>query len=624
MRKNLNRLQGVLLKISGLIISTVVVGSCSLNFNKNPNVIIIAVEGLGVNQIDCVNESSENLKSGFRTLCQKSIRFTHAFTPSIQSTIALSSLLTGKSPLEIKYPGSQKTYLPSTELTIPEILFANHIPTAFFSGGPPILRRANLHQGFDTFDDFFKPTLQRTFRPFSHLIPQYQVWLKDQAAKGGLSIFYVSDLLYRDFQTFDDFGKARNLSYESQIEELDENLDHFFEFLRKEKIFDSSYIILMGLNRPSHLSRDSELTETNVFSERSQVALLVKPPQKESDQISNITINQNVSLTDIGRSLLPIYGLGSLPKYQIKSELSQDLSGLFQNPQAPLSESRWILTESYWNAHPHSRWALRKNTFLVVLDEKWKVYNTLIDRAETTPISIQDPSLKDFIPEIESFVAQNKLINWIEPEPEIQIKWRALSTAYQENSTPEEKFLTLQKTAHRLLNDSLFQTLYSINLIQRKDWVSLQKWASGLAFKDLEKFANLNLGKSMPEPFQSPCLQALESLNKFGEVSRKCDEKLSYQFLEWVQQEITENPNQALKESAKTKFMRMYYTIDLDEKLAMLNWRYQSAFDFGLNINPESLTLEMMLSFPSAQKFRPIIEKEIQSMHELTKNITPN
>lgn len=595
-----------------LALCCAVTTSCSLNLNKNPNVILIAVEGLGANQIDCLNENSEALRSGLLTLCQKSVRFSHAFTPSIQSPSSLASILTGKYSFQIRKKTNVSDFFPSAELSIAEELNSKGIPTAFFSGGAPILRKANLHQGFEVFDDFFKPSLTRTFRPFAHLIPQFKNWRKDRGNKYGLTIFYVSDLLYKDFQTYDNLGKARNLSFESQLEELDETLGHFFNFLKEENIFDSSYIILTGLNGPFQASRENELSETNVFSERAQVSLLIKPPQKPSDQALSSAVNQNVSLVDLGNTLRSIFDLPVNPE----ADLSLDLSARLKNYETKLPEDRVVLTESHWHQYPESRWALRKESLLFIFDETLKIYNTFIDRSESAPIPLQEPSLAANLIWAQQFSEKNHFSPWAEPPVETFIKWKSLSNAFQDNVATEEMNLALQKAAHRLLNDSLFQTLYSIQLLRNQDWLALQKWANGLSFKDLEKIAYLQMGKTVGASYQSPCLQALDSLDKFREISRKCDEKLSYHFLEWLQYEMSETATTTQKEQAKLKFMRLYFIADLDERLSRLNWKYQAPFDFGLSINPEILTLEMMFTFPSAKKYRQMIEKDLQSMHE--------
>jgi arylsulfatase A-like enzyme len=590
--------------------------SCSMNSDKNPNLIVIAVEGLGFNQVDCLREDLDSPKSGFKLLCERSVRYTHAFTNSIQTIPGLASILTGRTPLEIKKLGQNFNFLPSTERSLAEDLYTQGIPTAFFSGGAPILRRANLHQGFEVFDDFFKPTLKRSYRPFSQLISQYQNWRAENGRNDGLTVFYLSDLLQSSIQTFDDLGKSRNLSFDSQLEEIDETLGHFLDYLKKEKIFDKSYIILLGTSGPFHQSREAELSETNVFSERAQITLLIKPPQKMSDKAMNQTINQNVSLADVGKSLFSIFQVPPPAEARMSLSLINNETGA---PE-PIPENRWILTQARWNQDPNARWALRNAAFLFILDEKWKIFNTLIDRTEFASIPIEDSSISQFMPQLKELITDLKVENWVEPSNEISIKWRSLSAAFQNSVSAEEKDLILQKAAHRLVDDTHFRTFYSVYLLKKEDWSNLQKWAEGIAYKDLEKLALLNQGKTSPQMFLSPCLAALEAFQKFGEVSRKCDEKLSYQFLEWLQLELGKDSLPNAVETAKNKFLRMYFLTDLDQRLAFTNWKFQAPFEYGHSMDHEVLTLEMMLSYPGYRKFRSVIEKELQSLHESINN----
>ena len=60
--------------------------------------LVIAVDELTATDVICSQDDSP--RSGFQLLCNESVRFTHAFTPSTLTVPALASLLTGHYPIQ--------------------------------------------------------------------------------------------------------------------------------------------------------------------------------------------------------------------------------------------------------------------------------------------------------------------------------------------------------------------------------------------------------------------------------------------------------------------------------------------------------------------------------------------
>src|ERR1700744_4519468 len=74
----------------------------SCQSTSKPSILVIAVDDLTVTDILCNEETAKSYRSGFEILCQESVRFTHAFTPSTLSVPALASMLTGLYPYQNK------------------------------------------------------------------------------------------------------------------------------------------------------------------------------------------------------------------------------------------------------------------------------------------------------------------------------------------------------------------------------------------------------------------------------------------------------------------------------------------------------------------------------------------
>jgi arylsulfatase A-like enzyme len=250
-------------------------GACRLTTSSYPNVVVIAVDQLGVDQVNCAQESHLQ-KSGIELLCQESVRFTHAFTTSPLSAPAIASVLTGQYPFQHKLRTNGKDFIPSQIITPAEWAQKAGVATAFFSGGPPILRKTNLHQGFEIFDDHLNPSMSRLFRPFAKTQSLFENWLKDLGRQSFLAVFYVPDLNFTDTQTQTEMGEVRNLTFDSQLEEFDASLFRFLQNLKQQKLWDSTEIILVGLNGVASKDRD-ELDNLNLYSDRTHIEPPMKP-----------------------------------------------------------------------------------------------------------------------------------------------------------------------------------------------------------------------------------------------------------------------------------------------------------------------------------------------------------
>ena len=164
------------------------------------SIVIVAVDSLSVGDISCAQKLAA--RSGLSVLCEESVRFTHAYTPSTLSVPAMASLVTGTYPFHHGLHNNGSPGLPSSFQTIAEVAVEKKYRTGFFSGGAPLFRKTGLNQGFEFFEDGFVPNLDQIFKPFNKNIDIFENWL-NQEVKGDsfLAYFYVPDLLFLDTVT---------------------------------------------------------------------------------------------------------------------------------------------------------------------------------------------------------------------------------------------------------------------------------------------------------------------------------------------------------------------------------------------------------------------------------------
>lgn len=265
-----------------LIFSIAFLSRCQWQNEARPSVLVIAVDTLPSDMITCLDET-ESTNSGFATLCAESVRFTHAYTTSLMSMAALSSVLTSQYPYEIKLTNNGSNFLSNETKTSAEIALDKGYRTSFYSGGAPIFRRSGFAQGFEVFDDNIPVSLTESYRPISSSLDLLAQWIEREAkSKPYFSFVFASDLQYPNIPTKNNLGELRATGLRGQVQELDESLFDLFTKLKKLNKWDSSYIVLVGLNGLSPLDRASELPGTNLYNENTQVSLLIKPPTKKT------------------------------------------------------------------------------------------------------------------------------------------------------------------------------------------------------------------------------------------------------------------------------------------------------------------------------------------------------
>ena len=428
--------------------------------SKPESFLIIAVDGLGFSDVNCMREA--RAKSGFDMLCQDSVRFTHAYTTSNLTLPALTSILTFQYPFQTGVRDNA-SYLKSSFVTLPEIAHQFGFKTSFFSGGPAVLRRSGLQQGFDIFDDNFSISQKVLFRPAAQTVQGMQQWLSDIGKVPFFSVIYLADVNFKDVVTANELGEIRSFSTESQIEEIDESLFNLFEKLKKQGIWDNTWIVLVGLNSRVEGS-------IHPFSQKSsslQIVNLIKTSQKHRDLGINWSIDPIVSLIDVGFTVAKKIN----PKTsQIGGDWSAvDLASGLHEPGLVLSKNRWVVSESYWpkwRKGTQTYFSFRQDSLLITATNKITAYNTLVDRNESSPIPLTEPILKTALTDV---TAQLKKLEWTENFSDPVSAEVSELPQKVDKQNPCFQLLTAEHSGDfaKLCEDPLSLALY--------DWIVLQK-----------------------------------------------------------------------------------------------------------------------------------------------------
>jgi len=378
--------------------------------NKN-SFLILAFDRLPSDAINCADEDTAN-NSGFLLLCKESIRFTHAYTTSLQPAAAMGSIVTGLYPFQNKLHHSQNR-LDSSVDNVLALAKQKGLRTAFFSGSPHILKKTGLSDWVDHFDDSAALTNRNYFKNFKQQLEEFHDW-QSNTESDFFSIIYNSEL-----EIVNDLDGMT-------IDKIDEELFDFFQQLKEKDLWDTTHIILVGLNGKNDYSRINETSFTNLHSENTQIALLVKPPRQMGDEGINWKADDNVNLADLGYTLKCSFK--PCPANSLLDEMSMqfpqmNLQIYSKKEQSPWSaKARQILIEApvtnlflKGSEKKPTRFALIADNELFIEAQSAAYYNTLTDVLETTNISAYK---KD---RIQEFTLLLKKIRDIKSDPSVSM-----------------------------------------------------------------------------------------------------------------------------------------------------------------------------------------------------------
>lgn len=592
-----------------LVLLSLVQISCKTSDKKS--VLIIAVDELTTTDVNCNQNPEDTQRPGFQLLCNESVRFTHAFTPSTLSVPTLASIMTGLYPYQHNVRHNSGPGLAPEFETLAEVALAQDYRTSFFSGGAPVFRRSGLHQGFELFEDNVIPNFKFLFRPFKKNADAFLQWLQhDVDTNPFFSVLYVPDLLFTTTETVTDLGETRNLSYESQVDELDESLFELFKALKDKKLWDKTTVILVGLNGHTAGDRYREFSPLNLHGENTQVALLIKPSQsRKRDEAIHWKIDQNVTLVDVGRTLFDLLGETNV-ETESPAFPSHSLLEALKSPTTSWPEDRPLLLESAWalwrKAGPLKTGAI-SNHVLYINDEKPLLFNTLVDRLEVNPLPLLQQSILPTTQRLQGLLEKNQMPTFIP----LNSEWTAkLSIPFYRWMRADQEALLL-KDLKRLLSASP-QSIDLLNwtaqiALNQKDWETLKQLGIKNKIAVWQYVGERNQNNKLAK-INDSCFNLLTAPLE-TELLKSCNDILFLEFIDWLRAE----ERGLYKDAQRKRFERSFKNYMLDQQIQRTNLAAGLIWDTSReNIFAPSRT-EMALSLPEYSRVKNQVYKSLQS-----------
>jgi hypothetical protein len=533
--------------------------SCEFPRETRPSVLLIAVEGLGFNALNCdAEELGESSLEGLKVLCDEFVRFSHAYTPSTMSQAALASALTGLYPFDhgVRHNGSD--FLSARFRTVAEAATSKHYNSLFVSGGAPVWRKSGLAQGYEVFDDVVDLSPAMPYRPAGEVAKVAGGWLDSQGDSRPFFItLFLADLQFPFVATVSDGNEVREKSAESQVSEVMESLNTLFKRLKRKKQWNRTNIALFGLNSRERATGAAEPQPLSLKSNATQVAMFIKPARKEADNEIQWAIDRNVSLVDIGYTVFNWLGeepqSTSLPPLRPRS-----LASVLNQPEPDWGEERLILSESAWGDWLEGagvRWALRQKQFLYIHDRRPLIYNTLTDKLETLPLKTSDPLWSSLSSDVDSLLRQSQ----VPP-------FRGMTAFWEDHLQIAKELWPGGVIRPGVKASEPWVKWYLERSLRDRQWRETKK-LSQLVGDPVGTFvAAKQLGESLPLP-RNPCLRlVLAAKNKKSYQPECADEKI-LALAAWQTA-----GNEEEKASALDRFTRLYTFDRLDQSLGRLNY----------------------------------------------------
>jgi hypothetical protein len=539
---------------SVIFISMLLFTGCELSTSSQPSVLVIAVEGLSFETISC---DSDEL-AGLRAFCDESVRFSHAFTPSTMSQAAMTSLMTGLPPHDHGVRHNGDNFLSAKFKTLAEGALQRGYHTFFVSGGPPIWRKSGLAQGFEVFDDTMDLAPGIYYRPAKQVFRLVEQWLDGlDDTKPTFVTAFLADLQFPQHATRTEEGELRELSIAGQLDEVDESLDGLVKWLKGNKRWHSTNVVLLGLNSLEQ-PESTEPASLSLRSRSTQVALFIKPATRERGKVIQWGVDRNVSLVDVGYTMFSWIGIEP-PQSSLADLKPQSLASALTQPEPNWPEGRLLLSETAWPDWLEGagvRWSIRQNQFLFIHDQRPLVYNTLTDRMENASMKTTDPLWTSLNGDV------MRVLRTAQNPP-----FKGMTSHWFEQLEVARELWGQAGTSRTPRGDEPWAKWYLRRALKSKHWKEVKRLSQELGEPVGTYIAARHMGETLPMP-RNPCVRLmLATKGDKKSFQSECEDERVLALYAW--QTSRDEEERAV---AQDRFLKLYGQSWMDLQIGRMNY----------------------------------------------------
>lgn len=397
--------------------------SCQSETKKS--VLILAFDQLDNERLNCSEEKNDD-NSGIALICKEFMRFTHAYTTSLQPAAAMGSILTGQYPL---VHGVHRSFdlLDSKIKTAQEAAYSKGYRTGFFAGNPHVLKKTGLSKYFDTFDDSAAAQYSnQIIKDFKITSENFLDWQKEDSTP------FFAVITNSEIDALNELDTTS-----TNLEKLDEKLFNFISELKDRGIWDKTYVYVVGLRGSNNYNRLNETAFLNLHSENTLISLLIKPPRMQGDEGISWKNDIPINLADVGYTLKNFFS--SDEPSVLDGFPLLNLSQFYSEASDSIASTRQLLVETSntWIKSPlQLNFAIISPTLLIIdRKEETEIFNLATDRFEVVNLNNKKNAEQD-LPNI-----RRLFMTSITP---IEDNGSIIARDYLKNTLPAAEFFSLK------------------------------------------------------------------------------------------------------------------------------------------------------------------------------------
>lgn len=470
-----------------LICLTLFFTACDRIPKEKPRILVLLVEGLSFDSLECEDINSKEFPLTKSLLCQKSSRMTHFYANSSMTQSNVATLLSGLDPREHKVTNNGNNALLKSLVTLPEKAIALGYRTAFFTDSPAVIKKSGLDQGIERFESLTEFTEKHLLSEnLPSLISNYTDWISDNTSKPTLTFLYTTDMANPLLTANLPIKSTEN----SNTERLVKNFESLFKEILKKN---STVVYILGVSGKANLEGRKLIFNDNLYSENTHLSAYVYNPFSESKNIDAL-----ISFVSIHKM---IENLWRSSKTAIVSEVINQIGG--------------------WRTWFHLKdplVGLRRDKFFTIKDaDSYEIsYNFYEDKEEIEPI--------------EKISIGNSTDNMTKPfYQSYEFATKVFQIDQKDKLTPQRFF---QDASNYSKNSFIVPWLFEI-LAQKGFWSEMH------SDKDYSRYAIVTETYLMEKekkvfPLADPCFDFFNSKAQLKKFFRKCTDTDLFQTIKWV------------------------------------------------------------------------------------------
>jgi arylsulfatase A-like enzyme/Tfp pilus assembly protein PilF len=310
-RKNFRRrllalaMAGVLLAALFMLLRPAMARRALLRQLPRCNVILLTLDTLRADHLSCYDANHVQTPH-LDALAASGTLFEKCITQTPLTLPAHTSILSGTYPLYHQVRDNGGFLVPDRLELISETLQRRHVATAGFIAAYVLHSKWGINQGFDQFNDDFdlakyqSISLGKVQKRAGEVLAEAEAWLRENGNKRFFSWIHLYDP-HTPYDPPSPFKEQyRGHPYRGEVAYMDSELGKFFDFLKRQGLWDTTVIIACGDHGESFGEHREQGHGFFIYESTVRVPLIIRAPRPFPVQ----RVTRIVQLVDVAPTIL--------------------------------------------------------------------------------------------------------------------------------------------------------------------------------------------------------------------------------------------------------------------------------------------------------------------------------